>query len=148
MAVTSKFYPLFFKSAFNKELDLDSDTIKLMLLKTGYAFSTAHQYLSSVVSYEVSGSGYTAGGATCALTAPTFSSGVLSFDGADVSWGTVTLTGGNIPYFGVLYDSTPSTDATRPLIGIVDFGGGDYAPNGGPLQVTWNASGIGAVTVA
>lgn len=148
MAISSKFYPLFFKSAFDKELDLDSDTIKLALLKTGYVFNTAHRYFSDVSAFQVAGTGYTAGGATCAITAPTYSGGVLSFDGADGYWANVQLIGANIPYFGALYDWTPATDATRPLIGLVDFGGGDFAPNGGPMQVTWDPSGIGAVTIA
>jgi hypothetical protein len=58
----------------------------------------------------------------------------------------VTLTGANSPRYCALYDNTPATDATRPLIGYVDFGAAQ-APSGINLQVTWDPTGTGLVTV-
>lgn len=148
MAVTAKYFSLFFKSAFNKEVDLDTDTIKVMLCTSSYTPNQdTHQYKSSVTN-EVSGTGYTAGGATIAggLTV-TYSAAtnVLSFDGADVSWTGATLIGANAPRYAVIYDDTATDD---PLIGYVDFGDDSYAPNGGTLTLAWNAAGIGSVTIA
>ncbi len=145
IAVTAKFYGLFFKSLANKEIDLDSDTLKLMLTTSSYTpDQDTHQYKSSVTN-EVTGTGYTAGGVTIGSIVVSYntSTNVLSFDGADGVWNSATFTA----RYGVLYDSTPSTDATRPLIGYVDFGA-DQSPSNGTLSVTWDASGIGAVTVS
>lgn len=146
MAITAKFYSKFWQSAMNKELDLDSDALKFMLLTSSHTPNTnTHQYKSSLTN-EVSGAGYTAGGV--AVTGVTFgqSGSTISFDAADVSWTNATLTGGNAPRYGVLYDSSPGSDATRPLIILVDFGDSSYAPNNGTLSVAWNAAGIGSVT--
>ena len=150
MAVTAHFYGKFFQSLCNKEIDLDSDTLKLMLCTSSYTPNQdTHQYKSSVTN-EVSGTGYSAGGATVGSIAVSYDAGTnkLSFDGADASWAGAVLTGGNAPRIAVLYDSSPGSDATRPLIGYVDFGDDSYAPNGGTLQVAWNPAGIGAVTVS
>lgn len=145
MAVVSKFYGLFYKSAFNKEIDLDSDTIKCMMCTSAYTpDQDAHQYKSSVTN-EISGPGYTAGGVAISPLTVSYNAttNVLSFDGADASWSAATLTA----RYAVVYDSTPSTDATRPLIGYVDFGA-DVTSTASTFAVVWDASGIGAVTVS
>lgn len=150
MAITAKYFGKFFQSAFNKEIDLDSDAIKVMLCTSSYTPNQdTHQYKSSVTN-EVSGAGYTAGGATLASVSVSYNAGtnVLSFTGNNVSWSGATLIGANAPRYAVIYDSTPGSDAARPLIGYIDFGSDDYAPNGGTLAIQWDAAGIGAVTVA
>lgn len=148
MAITAKLYTNFLLSAFSKEINLAADNIKLMLCTSSYAPNQgAHRYKSSVTN-EVAGTGYTAGGATLAGAAVNASGTAYSFDANDVSWTNATLTGANAPRYGVLYDATPASDATRPLIGYIDFGDNSYAPNGGTLTVSWNAAGIVTVTVA
>lgn len=150
MAITAKYYGLFFQSLFNKEIDIDSDTLKLMLCTTSYTPNQdTHRYKSSVTG-ECSGSGYTAGGATVTGVSVSYDAGtnVLSFSASDVTWSAVTLISGNAPRYAVLYDATPGSDATRPLIGYIDFGGTDYAPNGGNLVVKWDPAGVGGVTIS
>jgi hypothetical protein len=44
----------------------------------------------------------------------------------------------------VVYDATPSTDATRPLVMWVDFGQ-DLSPVNGTISLTWDATGLGYV---
>jgi hypothetical protein len=58
------------------------------------------------------------------------------FDFADPSWPSSTITA----RYGVLYNRTPATDATRPLIGLSDFGS-NIASTGGTFTVTINAQG-------
>ena len=145
MAVTSFFYGLAHLSAWNKEIDFNSDTIKVMLCTSAYTPNQdTHQYKSSVTN-EVTGAGYTAGGATLGTPTLTYTAGtnVLMLDGADVSWATSTITA----RYAVIYDSTPATDATRPLIAYVDFGA-DVVSTGGSFDLVWNAAGIATVTVA
>lgn len=145
MAVTAKVYGKFFLSAFNKELDLDSDTLKVMLCSSSYTpDQDTHQYKSSVTN-EVSGTGYTSGGQ--ALTSVTVAydgpSNTITLDAADTVWGSSTITA----RYAVIYDSSPSTDATRPLIAYVDFGA-DVSSSSGNFTISWNASGIVTVTVS
>jgi hypothetical protein len=145
MAVSAKFYGLFFKSLCNKEIDLDTDTIKLLLASSSYTPNQdTHQYKSDV-SNEITGTGYTAGGATVGSVTVSYNTGtnVLSFDANDVTWTAASITA----RYAVLYDASPGSDATRPLIGWIDFGG-DVTSTGADFTIAWNASGIGAVTVA
>lgn len=149
MAVTAKFFGLFWKSVLNKEVDIDTDVIKAMLCTSAYVpDQDVHQYKSSVTN-EVAGTGYTATGATVGSMVVSYNTVTnrLSFKGADVSWPSATLNGANAPRILVLYDSSPATDASRPLVGYVDFGA-DVPVTAGTLTVTWDASGIGAVTAA
>lgn len=145
MAVTAKFYGNVFACAFNKEIDFDSDSIKVLLVTSAYAFDQdAHKYKSSITN-EVTGTGYTAGGATLASPTITYNAGtnLLVLDGADVSWANSTITARG----AVIYDSTPATDATKPLIAFVDFGQ-DITSSGGNFTITWDATGIASISVA
>ena len=56
---------------------------------------------------------------------------VFWLDLADVSWTTSTITA----RFAIIYDSTPASDATRPLIGYQDFGA-DVISSAGTFSVT------------
>jgi len=140
MAVTAKLYGLIFSSLGNKEVDLNSDTIKVSLHTSSYTPNQdTHQYWDVSVTNEASGSGYTAGGAT--IGTPTFSydgpSNTFKFDGNDVAWASNTVTART----AVVYDSTPASN--KPLIMYVDFGA-DITP----LSLTWDANGLFTVTVA
>ncbi|WP_280378555.1 hypothetical protein [Nocardia wallacei] len=143
--LTGKFFPLFFKSLLNKEVDFDTDVIKLMLLDNSYTFSSAHQYKSSITG-EVTGTGYTAGGQTLTGAAVTFDSptNVIKLDANDPSWPGSTITGARK---GVIYNSTPGTDATRPLIAYLESDT-TLSTTSGQLSITFDAAGIAAITVA
>jgi hypothetical protein len=111
MAVTAKLYGKFFTSAFNKEIDLDTDTIKIMLCTSSYTpDQDTHQYKSSVTN-EVTGTGYTATGATLASFTVAYdtSTNVIKLDATDPSWTTSTITA----RYAVIYDASPASDASR-----------------------------------
>lgn len=144
MAVTALFYGNAFLSAFNKEIDFNSDTIKVMLCTSAYTpVQDTHQYKSSVTN-EVVGTGYTATGETLGSPTLTYTAGTNTFklDGADVNWPTSTITA----RYAVIYDATPASDATRPLICYVDFGA-DVVSTGAPFDITWDVAGIASITV-
>ncbi len=61
---------------------------------------------------------------------------ILQFDAADPSWAASTLTA----RYAVMYDRTRGTDATRPLLGLFDFGS-DQSTNNGTFTVTFDALG-------
>lgn len=144
MAITAKLYGGFLKSLANKEIDLDTDTLKVMLCTSAYTpDQDAHQYKSSVTN-EVSGTGYTAGGATLAGVTVTYTgaTNTLTLDAADPSWASSTITART----AVIYDSTPATDATRPLIAYLQSDV-DISSSGGAFTITFDANGIATITI-
>lgn len=143
---TFKWYGNAVKAAFNKEIDWDTDTIKLMLCSNSYTPNQdTHDYKDDVTN-EVTGTNWAAGGVTlagCSLTY-TGATNVLMLDATDVSVSNVTLTGGRVC---VIYDASPATDATRPLIGYAVLDG-DLSPNAGTLSITFDSAGILTITPA
>lgn len=148
MTVTAKLYIPAFLSAFNKELDFDSDDMRAMLVGTGYTpDQDTHRYLSSVVANEVSGTNYSAGGVALTTKSITIdgATNTVKFDADDVTFSNVTLSPG--PRFVVIYDRTPSTDATRPLLSYADLGAA-VPVTAGDLVIRFNASGIDVLTIS
>ena len=136
MAASGKLYPMVFQSAFQKLIDIDTDTIKVALM-SAYTYADTHQFWSEVkaAGTESTDPDYTAGGVTLASVTWTRSGLVYTFDAADVSWASTVDA-----KYAVIYDATPGTDATRPVIGYINLDGaaGTVAVPG----IAWNSSGI------
>lgn len=142
----SKLYGNFLKQALNKEIDWDSDTIKVALLSSSYTPNQdTHDYLDDVTSYEVTGTGYTTGGITLASKTSTYdgTNNVIILDAADVTWSSSTITA----RYAVVYDDSGASAAAKPLIGYVDFGS-DQSSTNGNFTITWDSTGIVRITVA
>jgi hypothetical protein len=110
-------------------IDWDTDDIRAVLVDTAdYTVNLAtHDYLDDVPSgARVAVSG--------ALTSKTVTGGVA--DAADVTLSAVT---GDPSEALVIYKHT-GTDSTSRLIAYID--GLSVTPNGGPIDIQWNASGI------
>lgn len=143
--MASKLYGNFLLKALNKEVDFDSDTIKVALLTSAYTPNQdTHDYFNDVSANEVTGTGYTAGGITLSSKTATYDSGtnVIVLDAADVTWSSSTITA----RYAVVYDST-GTASTSALIGYVDFGS-DQSSTNGNFTITWDSTGIVRITVA
>ena len=144
MAVTSQLYGLCLKSLANAEIDFDTATVKAMLCTSSYTPNQdTHQYKSSVTN-EVSGTGYTAGGATLASKTVNYdtATNTLTFDAADPAWATATITARYV----IFYVSTGS-DATSPLISYVDLGA-DVSTTAATWTYQIPAAGICSFTAA
>lgn len=145
MAVTAFVYGKFLTSLGNKEIDLDSDTLKVMLTTSSYTpDQDTHQYKSDVTN-EVTGTGYTAGGQALSSVNVTYTASTNTYrlDADDPSWATSTITARR----AVFYDDTPAASAAKPLIAYWDFGA-DVSSSGGPFTLTIDAAGIFTATVA
>lgn len=145
MAVTAFLYGSVPTKLANKEIDWDTDTIKVALCTSTYTpAQDTHDYFNDITN-EVSGTGYTAGGATLTTKTVGYTAGtnVTKFDADDVSWTTSTITA----RYAVLYVDTGGASSTDPLIGYVDFGT-DVSSSAGTFSITWDAAGIFTVTVA
>lgn len=142
MAVTAKMYGNALLKALNKEVDWDTDTINVMLCTSSYTpDQDAHIYKSSVTN-EVTGTGYTAGGATLTGKTITYAgaTNTITLDASDVTWSSSSITA----RYAVIYDAT-GTGATSALLGYVDFGE-DQTSLEGDFTITWDATGIFAIT--
>lgn len=144
MAVTAKLFGKVFTALWNKEIDFDSDTIKVMLTTSSYTpDQDAHDYKDDVTN-EVAGTAYVAGGATLGSKTVTYTGATNKhvLDGADVQWASSTITART----AVIYDASPGADSTRPLIGYQSESA-DVTTSGGNFDLIWSASGIVEITV-
>lgn len=129
---------------FKKELmlgniDLESDTIK-MLLVTGYTPNIdSHTGLADVTAAQLSGTGYTAGGATLGSKAVTkdTANDRAAWDAADVTWNSLNA---GTPSHAICYSDTHASDC---LIGYWEV---TTASNGGNYTLQFGAAGIVTLT--
>lgn len=132
-------YNSFKRDIMNGSIDLDTDTIKVMLVTSAYTpDQDAHDKRDDVTN-EVSGSGYSTGGSALANKAVTADNtdneGV--FDADDLSWATATITARG----SVLYKSRGGAASADELLMYIDFGS-DIVSTGGTFLITWAAEGI------
>lgn len=143
---TSKAYGNLAKAMFNKEVDWDGDDIRVALLSSAYTPNQdTHDYLDDVQAFEVSGTGYTAGGQALAARTSTYdaANNVLVLDADNVTWANSTITA----RYAVIYNNTGAAAGSKPLIAYVDLVS-DQASNNGNFTIEWDASGIIRVNVA
>ena len=131
--MASGMYNRFKANLMNKECDLEADVIKVMLLDDSHGFTATHNQKSEIVANEISGTGYTAGGAALASKAVTQGAST-KWDAADVEWTTATFTA----YHAVIYDDDLASD---DLIASIDFGGAKSV-SAGTFKIQWHVNGI------
>lgn len=129
----------FKKHIMNGGIDLDTDTIKVMLLTSTHVQNQdTFEFISAVSANEVVGTGYTAGGQALAGKVvsqdDTDNEGV--FDANDIVWATSTITA----RYAAIYKDT-GVAATSPIIAILDFAT-DQISSAGNFTITWGAEGI------
>lgn len=126
-------------------VDLDSETQTKVALFTNTTttpnFTTNTAYAAAPFNAnEVSGTGYTAGGLVLTTTTFTAASNVATFDAADLTWSTSTITGAR----GALVYSFGLASQALALVTL----GADYSTSAGSLVIQWSASGIFNYTLA
>ena len=102
MAVVTTVYPAAKQLLLSGQVDLDSDTLKVMLLDDTGSYSAEDTALADVSSAEITGTGYTAGGETITGLTASESDGTATLSADDVTW-----TGASFStYNAVLYTGT------------------------------------------
>lgn len=140
MAVTAHVYG-------NAPKHTDGDTflandIRVALVTSSYTPTQAtDEFWSSVVANEVVGTAYIANGTALASKTANQAANVVKLVAATVTWAASTI----VARYAVVYDRTPASDATRPLIAYVDFGANVVSTNGN-FTLTWDANGIVTIT--
>ena len=117
----------------NRVVDMEGDTIYVMLLNNSHSFTATNDVIGDVSANEITGTGYTANGTALAGKAVT-QAATTKFDATDVAWTGATFTA----YHAVLWDDTVATD---DLICSIDFGAAKSVSSG-TFTIVWNANGI------
>jgi len=135
MAITQAMCTSFKEDLFQKEQDLDTDTIKIALYTSSATLdATTTAYTASG---EVSGTGYTAGGVT--LTGATIgTSGTTAYvDFDDPEWTSASFTARG----ALIYNDTT---AGNNSVAVLDFGG-DFTVSSGTFRIVFPAAGAAAI---
>lgn len=130
-------YPLYLQDCLSGAAsNLSSDTIKAMLVDSTYTYSAAHHHVSDVTAGAIIQRG------AAGLASKTETNG--AFDAADFTFAAVPS--GHTVAAIIIYDDTPGTDATKPILAFIDHDASSnpisLATNGSDILVTWNAAGI------
>lgn len=131
--MASGIYNRWFANLMNKEIDHEADVIKVMLLNNSHAFTATHNVIGDISANQITGTGYTAGGATLAGKAVTQAAST-KFDATDVEWTAATFSA----WHAALYDDTIATD---DVMCSIDFGG-EKSVSGGTFKLQWHVNGI------
>lgn len=129
--MASGVYNRFKANLMNKQVDLEADTVKVALYTSSHSFTAGDNVYT--VTNEISGTGYTGGGAALASKAVT-QAAITKFDAADTAWTSSSFTAAH----AVIYDDT---HATNDLICSIDFGGNQTVTSG-TFTIQWHSDGI------
>jgi hypothetical protein len=134
------------KMGFRGEIIPHAQTMKVMLVSTGYSYDPDHDVVSQASPHEVTGTGYVGGfgGAgrkvlTNKTSAEDDAGNRGYFDADDVTWAGINVgtVGAAIVYREV------TSDADSDLVAYVDGGGFPAATNGGALTLQWSNTPLG-----
>jgi len=141
------------KDVMDGTINLDTDTLKVMLVDSGYTFNPDDDFISSGAGTpggeELSGTGYVAGFGNSGrktLTTTTVTADDANnrgeLDADNVTW--TAINAGTAAAAIIIKEVT--NDAASRLIAYVDTGGFPLTTNGGDLTIQWNAEGILHIT--
>jgi len=111
-------------------IDFDTDTFKILLVTSSYTPDKDAHTRGDDITNEVTGSGYTAGGATTTVTVTLDTANdKVTVGFSAVNWPTSTITARG----AVIYKST-GTAANDPLVAYMDFTN-DVSSGGGTFSI-------------
>jgi hypothetical protein len=116
-----------------------SATMDVALTTSSYAPNNDTDDFFNDVTNEVTGTGYTAKGATLGSKTSTYDTATdqIRLDAADTSWTTSTITA----RIAVLWNDTAGASSTDPVVGWVNFGA-DVSTTAGTFAITWDSTGL------
>ena len=138
--MVSGVYNQFKTEIMKKTIDLVNDTVKCALLTDSHSFAASALGWATPDANEISGTGYTAGGAALGSKTVTQddSDNEGVFDAANAEWTSASFTA----YHAVIYSDTATG---KPLICSIDFDGAQTVTSG-TFTIQWAAEGIVNIT--
>ena len=138
--MASVLYNSFKADIMNGNIDLNTDTVKAMLVTSSYSPNIdTHTKRSDITNEVAAAGGYSAGGET--ITTPTVTQDNTNdcgtFDGDNITWSSSTITARG----AVLYKSRGGAASADELIAYIDFGS-DKISSAGDFIISWSANGI------
>jgi len=134
MTMASAWYPLGKQALLNKQIDVDTDTIKVRAVADeDYTYSAAHNLMNDVAKYS--------GSTDATVTITSIAAGVVDGDNLSPAYTALAADGTkDIDALVVFYFNTDD-DASIPLV-YIDLGAGAIRPNTGNVNITWDEAGI------
>jgi hypothetical protein len=147
-AVSGTFYPyaLFMESMIEGLINFESDVFYMMLTDAGYLPNQNAHKFKSIVSNEITYSGYSIGGMQMPIStiSYTMANKTLTINASNVQWPLVTFPAPGARY-GVVYGSHTrdgtNSDSSKPLVGYIDFKTPQIVTDMA-FHVNWPASGM------
>lgn len=139
MGLTTSNFNKFWENVGNGNINLDTGTFKVMLVKPTFVFDPTYELLSEVSSHELTaGNGYTAGGLTISNTGFAFdvARDLTVMSGDSITW---SASGGDIgPAIGAIMYCTSG----NRLVHYIDFGEEQTAADSTDFQLNFSTYGI------
>lgn len=141
MAVTVKTYGLFLQSMAEGRVAIGVDEMWAMLVTSAYVFNQNNHKFKSIVTGELTGSGYTPGGQKVTTSVSTYDSPTktLKIPAGNLAWPTVTFSGA----VGAVVYMKPSgfPENAMPLISYIAFGE-SISRSAQAFYINWPATGV------
>ena len=130
--MASIIYNSFFKDQCTGAIDIDTDTFKAMLVTSTYTPAKSHAR-RDIITNEVTGTGYTAGGAAAT---PTVAAVDNTNNRQDITWVITPWTTSTITARGaVIYKNRGGLSSADELVGYLDFVT-DQSSSGGTFTIS------------
>lgn len=128
MAVTTKWYGNGLLNLAKGNIDLDTDTFKVMLTTSTYTPDQDADDFRNDVTNEITGTGYSAGGAALSGVSVTYdgTSNELRVLWSDLSWTSSSFTA----RYAVIYKSRGGASTADELLAYIDFGADQTVSSG------------------
>lgn len=115
--MASFLYTSFLRDIALGDVVTDTDTFKMMIVTSGYTPNKDHTKRSDITN-ETSGTGYTAGGATCTVTVTLDAANDrISIAISEPTWPSASFTGRR----GIVYKSRGGASSADELVACLDF---------------------------
>lgn len=141
MAVTPTIYGRFLESLLEGRVSTIADQMWCMLVTSAYLFNRNSHKFKSIISGEVIGSGYAAGGQRVTTSAIVYDSvnHAVNLPAGNLAWPSVTFNGA----VGAVLYMNPSSlpDSAKPLVSFLDFGQ-TVNKNSQAFYINWAATGV------